>query len=182
MSSSWTSSFQHQKGGPFGKEFPVSEGPTPDANSRYCDLTGSRKRDVARWINVGESIPVGGRPIYSSSEIPISRINTEGVVKRIRRIANSPPDMDAEGSDELDGEEVEVINNPVGHLSSTSPSQPPAKRFQSCLIPSAPRDFKPTLATIPTSFPPASPSSSHTRPSMIPAVRPSPIVTSQQLQ
>ncbi|MBW0573769.1 hypothetical protein O181_113484 [Austropuccinia psidii MF-1] len=60
---------------------------------------GSRKRDVARWTNVGGAIPVGVRPIYSSSAVPISRINVEGVVRRIRIIANSPPDPDAEGSD-----------------------------------------------------------------------------------
>ncbi|MBW0490783.1 hypothetical protein O181_030498 [Austropuccinia psidii MF-1] len=78
-------------------------------------VTGSRQRDVARWTNVGGPIQAGGRPIYSSSEVPISRINTEGVVKRIRQIANSPPDPDAEGSDELDGEEVEVVLNPVCH-------------------------------------------------------------------
>ncbi|MBW0524164.1 hypothetical protein O181_063879 [Austropuccinia psidii MF-1] len=88
------------------------------------------QRDVARWINVRGSISAGGRPIYSSAEVPISRINTEGVVKRIRRIANSTPDLDTEGSDELDGEQVEVVNNPVGHQSSTSPSQPPSKKFQ----------------------------------------------------
>ncbi|MBW0508836.1 hypothetical protein O181_048551 [Austropuccinia psidii MF-1] len=51
-----------KKGGPFGKEFPVSEAPT-------LDVTGSRKRDVARWTNVGGPTPVGGRPIYSSSEV-----------------------------------------------------------------------------------------------------------------
>ncbi|MBW0517527.1 hypothetical protein O181_057242 [Austropuccinia psidii MF-1] len=58
------------------------------------------------------------------------------------------------------------------------------------VLPSTPRNFQPTLATIPTSLPPASLSSSHTRPAIIPAVRPSPIqqsraspiVTSQHLQ
>ncbi|MBW0577505.1 hypothetical protein O181_117220 [Austropuccinia psidii MF-1] len=50
------------------------------------------------------------------------------------------------------------------------------------VIPSTPRAFQPTLATIPTSIYPASPHSSHTRPPLNPAVRPSPIVTSQQLQ
>ncbi|MBW0476347.1 hypothetical protein O181_016062 [Austropuccinia psidii MF-1] len=92
--------------------------------------------------------------------------------------------------DELDGEEVEVVNNPIGNQSSASPSQTPDKRFQSSLILSTPRNFQPTLATIPTSLPPASPRSSHTRTAMIPAVRPSPIqqsraspiVTSQQLK
>ncbi|MBW0506538.1 hypothetical protein O181_046253 [Austropuccinia psidii MF-1] len=70
------------------------------------DVTGSRQRDVARWTNFGGSIQAGGRPISSNSEVPISRINNEGVVKRIRQIDNSPPNPDDEGSDELDDEEV----------------------------------------------------------------------------
>ncbi|MBW0538433.1 hypothetical protein O181_078148 [Austropuccinia psidii MF-1] len=51
-----------------------------------------------------------------------------------------------------------------------------------------PRDSKvksspvPTLAAIPTSIPPASPHSSHTRPALNPEVRPSPIQQPQQLQ
>ncbi|MBW0560083.1 hypothetical protein O181_099798 [Austropuccinia psidii MF-1] len=143
-------------------------------------------RDVTRCTNVGGPIPVGGRPIYSSSEVPISRINTEGIVKQIRKIVDSPPDPYAEGSDELDGEEVEVAPNSSGNPSNTSP----AKRFQSHIIPSTPRNFQPTVATIPTSIPPESPNSSHTRPSLNPEVRQSPIqqprnspiFTSQQLQ
>ncbi|MBW0495161.1 hypothetical protein O181_034876 [Austropuccinia psidii MF-1] len=133
------------------------------------------QRDVARLTNVGGPIPVGGRPIYSSSEVPISRINTERIVKRIRQIANSPPDTDAEGSDELDGEEVEVIPHSASHPSNISPSQPPAKRFQSQVIPCTPRNFQPTLATIPTPIPPSSPHSSHIRPALNSAVRPYPI-------
>ncbi|MBW0507552.1 hypothetical protein O181_047267 [Austropuccinia psidii MF-1] len=171
-----------KKDEPFGKELPVYESPTPD-------VTASRQGDVARWRNVGGPIPVGGRPIYSSSEVPISRINNEGVGKGIRQIANSPTDPDPEGSDELDGEEVEMVHNSIGHKFSTSPSHPSAKRLQSRIIPSTPRTFQPTFATIPTSIPPASPSSSNARPALIPAVRPSPIhqsrnspiVTSQQL-
>ncbi|MBW0471277.1 hypothetical protein O181_010992 [Austropuccinia psidii MF-1] len=135
-------------------------------------------------------MPVHGRPIYSSSEVPISRINTEGIVKRIRRIANSSPDLDAEGSNQLDGEEAEVVPNSAGHPSNTSPSQPPAKRFQSQVIPCTPRTFQHTLATIPTSITPASPHSSHIRPALNTEVRPSPIqqsrtspiITSKQLQ
>ncbi|MBW0522022.1 hypothetical protein O181_061737 [Austropuccinia psidii MF-1] len=144
----------------------------------------------ARWTNVGGPIPVGGRPIYSSSEVPISRINTRGVVKRIRRIPDSPPDPDAEGSDELDGEEAEVVPHFVGHQSSSSSSQPLTNRFQSPVIPSTPRTFQPTLATVPTSLPPTSPSPSHARPALTQALRPSPIqkpknspiITYQQLQ
>ncbi|MBW0514805.1 hypothetical protein O181_054520 [Austropuccinia psidii MF-1] len=168
-----------KKDGPFGKEFPVSEAHT-------LDVTGSRQRDVVRWTNVGGPIPVYFRPIYSNSEVPISRINTEGIVKIIRRIANSPLGPHAEGSDELDGEEAEVTPHSAGHPSNSSP----AKRFQIQVIPSTPRNFQPTLATVPTSIPPASPHSSHTRPALNTAVRPSsiqksrnsPIVNSQKLQ
>ncbi|MBW0480966.1 hypothetical protein O181_020681 [Austropuccinia psidii MF-1] len=139
--------------------------------------------DVAMWTNFGG-------PIYSISEVPIFRINTESVVKLIRQIANSPPDPDAEGIDELDGEEIEVARNSSGHQSSTSPSHPPAQRFQHHIIPSTPRAFQPILSTMPPSLPPASPSSSMTSPSLTLVLRPSPIhqsgnfpiVTSQQLQ
>ncbi|MBW0526366.1 hypothetical protein O181_066081 [Austropuccinia psidii MF-1] len=120
------SSLCSKKYGPFGKEFPVSEAPTPDATSGYSALTGSKQRDVARLTNVGGPLPVGDRPIYSSSKVPISRINNEGVVKQIRRIADYPPNPDAEGSDELDGEEVEVVPISAGHPVNSSPSHPPA--------------------------------------------------------
>ncbi|MBW0524649.1 hypothetical protein O181_064364 [Austropuccinia psidii MF-1] len=153
-------------------------------------VTGSKKRDVARWTNVGGPIPVGGRPIYSSSAVPISRINTEEVVKRIRMIADSQTDPDAEGSDELDGEEVVVVSNSVDHQSSTLSSHPLSNRFQSQVIPSTPRTFQTVLSSIPTSLPPASPSPSHARSSLNQAVIPSPnqqprnspITTSQQLR
>ncbi|MBW0482736.1 hypothetical protein O181_022451 [Austropuccinia psidii MF-1] len=67
---------------------------------------------------------------------------------------------------------------------------PPSKRFQSFLIPSTPRNFQLAIATIPNSLLPALPSSSHSRPTINPEVRPShiqqsralPIVTSQQIQ
>ncbi|MBW0540871.1 hypothetical protein O181_080586 [Austropuccinia psidii MF-1] len=127
-------------------------------------------RDVARWTNVRGPIPVCGRPIYSSSGVPTSRINAEGIVKRIRQISDSPPDPDAEGNDELDGE-IEVVPNSAGPPFNTYPSQPPAKRVQSQVITSKPRTFQPTLATIPTSIPPASPHSSHIRPAMNPEVK-----------
>ncbi|MBW0490833.1 hypothetical protein O181_030548 [Austropuccinia psidii MF-1] len=112
-----------KKDGPFGKELPVSEAPTPDGTSGYSNC-----------------------------------------------------------SEELDGEEVEVFHNSIGHKSSTYPSHPPAKRFQLHISPSTPRTFQPTLATIPTSLPPASSSSFTTGLALIPEVRTSPIVTPQQLQ
>ncbi|MBW0587123.1 hypothetical protein O181_126838 [Austropuccinia psidii MF-1] len=173
-----------RKDGPFGKEFPVSEEPTPDGTSGFSQLTSSRKRDVARWTSVGGKIPVGCRPIYSSSEVPISRTNTEGVVKvvkRRRRIDDSPTDPDAEGSDELDGEEVQIAPHSVGHPSRNSSTKPLSNRFQSQVIPSTPRTFQPILASIP----PPSPSTAlntAVRPSPVQQSRNSPIATSHQLQ
>ncbi|MBW0479993.1 hypothetical protein O181_019708 [Austropuccinia psidii MF-1] len=141
-----------KKDGPFRKDFPVPEVPTPDGTSGYSNLTGSRHRDVARWTNVGGPISVSGRPIYSSSEVPISRINSQGVVKRLIRISNSPTNLNAEGSDELDAEAVEVVPNSIGHQSSASPSQPDFRRFKSQVIPSNPRNFQQILSTIPSSL------------------------------
>ncbi|MBW0561258.1 hypothetical protein O181_100973 [Austropuccinia psidii MF-1] len=117
-------------------------------------VTGCRKRDVARWTKVRGPIPVGGRPIYSSSEVPIYRINSQGVVKRLRRISNSPTDPNAERSDELDGEGVEVVSSSIGHQSSILPLQTSSRRFQSQVIPSTPRNVQPILSTIPYSIPP----------------------------
>ncbi|MBW0588378.1 hypothetical protein O181_128093 [Austropuccinia psidii MF-1] len=111
-----------KKYAPFGSEFPVSEAPNPDGTSRYSSSE--------RGSSVGQcwrAIQVDGRPTYSSSEVPISRINNKGVVKQIRWISDYSPDPDSEGSDELDGEEVEGVLNSIGHHSSTSSSQPAAK-------------------------------------------------------
>ncbi|MBW0542708.1 hypothetical protein O181_082423 [Austropuccinia psidii MF-1] len=60
-----------KKDGPFGKEFPVSQAPTPHETSGYSACKGM-------WPDgpmLGGPLPVGGRPIYSSSEVPISSIN-----------------------------------------------------------------------------------------------------------
>ncbi|MBW0593525.1 hypothetical protein O181_133240 [Austropuccinia psidii MF-1] len=78
-------------------------------------VTGYRLQGVERWNNTGEPIPVSGMAIYSSSDVPISRINEQGVVKWIRVISDSPTCPDAEGSDELDGEEVQLVNPTIGH-------------------------------------------------------------------
>ncbi|MBW0572246.1 hypothetical protein O181_111961 [Austropuccinia psidii MF-1] len=145
------------------------------------------------WSPPGPNFAGYPGPIYSSSEVPVSRTNTDGVVKvvkKIRRIADSPSDPDAEGSDELDGEEVEVVPHSVGHPSRNSSAQPLANRLQSQIIPSTPRTFQAILASIPTTIPPPSSTTSHSRPAFNPAVRPSPvqpfrispIITSRQLQ
>ncbi|MBW0561021.1 hypothetical protein O181_100736 [Austropuccinia psidii MF-1] len=103
-------------------------------------------------------------------------INSQGVVKRFRRIANSSTDPNAEGNDELDGKEVEVVPNSISHQYSTSPSQPPSRRFKSKVIPSTPRDFQQVLSTIPSSIPPPSPNSYTARPALVSPMRQSPIL------
>ncbi|MBW0532593.1 hypothetical protein O181_072308 [Austropuccinia psidii MF-1] len=172
-----------RKDRPFGKEFPVPEAPTPDETSGYSHCGGMWQGGLMLegqfQLVVGQYIPA------QKSQSP-----TEGVVKKIRRIADPQTDPDAEGSDELDGEEVVVVPHSVENQSSTSSSQPLANRFQSQVIPSNPRTFQPVLSFIPTSLPPALPSPSHARPALNQEVRPSPnqqprnspIPTSQQPQ
>ncbi|MBW0524445.1 hypothetical protein O181_064160 [Austropuccinia psidii MF-1] len=99
------------------------------------------------------------------------------VVKRIRKISDSPTNPDSEGSEELDVEEVEMINLLVGHPSSSSPTQPPCKKFHSNLISSTPSNFQPVLSSLPYSVPPPSPKPSTSRPILA-----SPALTSHQLQ
>ncbi|MBW0529032.1 hypothetical protein O181_068747 [Austropuccinia psidii MF-1] len=72
--------------------------------------------------------------------------------------------MDAEVSDELDGEEVEVINPVVGHYSNSSPTKTSVNTFHSKLIFSTPRNLQPVLSSPPSSIPPPSPKPSTTRP------------------
>ncbi|MBW0533891.1 hypothetical protein O181_073606 [Austropuccinia psidii MF-1] len=102
-------------------------------------------------------------------------INTEGVVKIIFQISNYPNYPHTQGSDELDGKEVEVVLSFSGHQYSTSPSQPPCKRFQSQIRPSTPRNWQPVLSTTPYSIPPPSPSPFIDRPALVSTVRTFPI-------
>ncbi|MBW0550361.1 hypothetical protein O181_090076 [Austropuccinia psidii MF-1] len=90
------------------------------------------QRDVQRWTNVVGPILICGRPIYSSSEVPVSKINIQGMVKRIRRIANFPSNPDGEGIDELQAVDKKVI-------------------------PSTPKNFQPRLSAVPSSTQPSSP-------------------------
>ncbi|MBW0476796.1 hypothetical protein O181_016511 [Austropuccinia psidii MF-1] len=79
MSSSWFSGFNvrrylwSKKDGPFGKEFPVTEGPTLDATSGYYDYRGMWQ-DGPMWegpfqLVVGQSTPV------QLSQFPRSTLN-----------------------------------------------------------------------------------------------------------
>ncbi|MBW0514956.1 hypothetical protein O181_054671 [Austropuccinia psidii MF-1] len=158
-----------KKYGPFGKEFPVSEAPTPDDTSGYSNGRGM-------WNGVPMvDHSTGGRLIYSSSGVHISRINNQGVVKKVRRITDSPTSSDAEGSDKVDCGEVEVVNHSIDHHSRTSNYKPSSKIFQSQVKHVTPRNFQPVLSTIPFSIPPPSPNPSTSRPNLASPMRLSPI-------
>ncbi|MBW0523820.1 hypothetical protein O181_063535 [Austropuccinia psidii MF-1] len=124
-----------------------------------CCHTGKQASNVRGYLWTKKDGPFG-------KEFPVSEAPTLD--------GTSGYSAYAEGSDEWDGEEAVVVPNSAGHPSNASCSQPPAKRFQSQIIPSTPINFQPTLATIPTAIPPASPHSSNTRPALNPAVRPAP--------
>ncbi|MBW0471556.1 hypothetical protein O181_011271 [Austropuccinia psidii MF-1] len=91
------------------------------------------------------AIPTGGRPTYSISEVPISRINHQGVVKRIRRMADFPTN--------LDGEEVEFVHQTTGHFQDSSPSQSPSQNFHSQVIPVLSQNSNPDSLLSPLLFP-----------------------------
>ncbi|MBW0507082.1 hypothetical protein O181_046797 [Austropuccinia psidii MF-1] len=122
--------------------------------------------------------------------VQISIFNNKGVVRRIKKISYSPNYPDAEGIDELDGEEAELINPLASHSSRSSSTNPPAKKFHSHIIPSNPKKFQPVLSSLPSSIPPPLPKFSTSRPvlaspmkpSPVPQPRPSPNPTSQKLQ
>ncbi|MBW0550336.1 hypothetical protein O181_090051 [Austropuccinia psidii MF-1] len=84
-----------KKGGRFGLEAPVDEPPTSDATSGHSNLTGSRMRNVQQWTNTSSSWAKDG-----------------GLIPPTQPHWSSPRDeidTDAECSDELDGEELEII-------------------------------------------------------------------------
>ncbi|MBW0559867.1 hypothetical protein O181_099582 [Austropuccinia psidii MF-1] len=128
----------------------------------------------------GQEFPISEEPTPDAtsgfSQLTGSR---QRDVARWTSVGGPIPVGNAEGSDELDGEEVQVVPHSIGHPSSNSSTKPLANRFQSQIIPSTPRTFQPILASIPTTIPPPSPSTSHARPALNPAARPSPVQQSR---
>ncbi|MBW0478180.1 hypothetical protein O181_017895 [Austropuccinia psidii MF-1] len=89
---------------------------------------------MERWTNTGGPITVGGRPMHSSSAVPVSMIEKQGMVKWIRGIANLPTDLDAEGSDERNFQSVlspissSVPPPPSGHSTARPPLASPMRQ------------------------------------------------------
>ncbi|MBW0552908.1 hypothetical protein O181_092623 [Austropuccinia psidii MF-1] len=150
---------------------------------RNGSVTLSRKRDFQRCTNFGGAIPTSWRPIYFILKVPIFRINSQVVVKRIKRISDLETTPYGNGSDDLHCEEFEFVNQTIGQIQNSSPSHPPSRKFHIQLIPSTPRNFQFKLITIPSSFPQPSPKPSTTRkPALASQISPSPIPPPTNLQ
>ncbi|MBW0495875.1 hypothetical protein O181_035590 [Austropuccinia psidii MF-1] len=112
-----------KKGGRFGLEAPVDETPTSDATSGYSNLTGSRMRGVQQWNNTSSSWANIGGSIHPK-EIPLEwpqRFPFWSPEKMENLVVEDEIDADAEGSDEIDGEELEMTT-PIP-FTIPSPSQ-----------------------------------------------------------
>ncbi|MBW0533533.1 hypothetical protein O181_073248 [Austropuccinia psidii MF-1] len=119
-----------KKGGRFGLEAPVDEPPTSDATSGHSNLTGSRMRAVQQWnntssswANIGGTIQYQGNHIGMAPEVPILVTRKDGKPGRlnINLVIQDEIDTDAEGSDEIDGEELEMTT-PIQKRRIPSPS------------------------------------------------------------
>ncbi|MBW0574664.1 hypothetical protein O181_114379 [Austropuccinia psidii MF-1] len=122
-----------KKGGRFGLEAPVDEPPTSDATSGHSNLTGLTMRGVQRWnhttsswARTGGSIHPQGNPIGVAPEVPILVTRKDGRVFKLKRNFVVPEDLyaDAEGSDELDGEELAVTTPIQKRIIQSTPSPP----------------------------------------------------------
>ncbi|MBW0471125.1 hypothetical protein O181_010840 [Austropuccinia psidii MF-1] len=85
-----------KKGGRFVLEALVDEPPTSDSTSGHSNLTGSRMRGVQKWSR--------------TNKVPILVTRKEGRLGKLKRnfVVQDENDTDAEGSDELYGEELEI--------------------------------------------------------------------------
>ncbi|MBW0512495.1 hypothetical protein O181_052210 [Austropuccinia psidii MF-1] len=125
-----------KKGGRFGLEAPVDEPPASDATSGHSSLTGSRMRGVQQWTNTssswantGGAIHPQGNPIGVAPEVPILVTRKDGRLRKLKinLVVQDENDTDAEGSDEIDGGELEIttaIQNRRIQSTSLSPVKP----------------------------------------------------------
>ncbi|MBW0565879.1 hypothetical protein O181_105594 [Austropuccinia psidii MF-1] len=122
-----------KKGGRFGLEAPVDEPPTSDATSGHSNLTGSSMRGVQPWnhatsscASTGGPIHPHGNPIGVAPEVPLLVTRKDGRVVKLKRNLVVPEDLDAdaEGSDELDGEELAVATPIQKRRIKSTPSPP----------------------------------------------------------
>ncbi|MBW0553210.1 hypothetical protein O181_092925 [Austropuccinia psidii MF-1] len=98
-----------KKGGRFGLEAPVDESPTSDATSGHSNLTGSRMRGVQQWNNTSSCWPTLEDP-FTPKEIPLEWLQRFPFWSpgKMENLVQDEIDTDAEGSDAIDGEELEI--------------------------------------------------------------------------
>ncbi|MBW0565782.1 hypothetical protein O181_105497 [Austropuccinia psidii MF-1] len=115
-----------KKGGRFGLKAPVDEPPTSDATSGHsnCELNDKGIAELLIYKFLGQhwrnhSPP--GQPHWRTPEVPILVTRKDGTLAKLKRnlVVQDENDTDAEDSDEIDGEELEI----------TTPIQ--KRRFQS---------------------------------------------------
>ncbi|MBW0541923.1 hypothetical protein O181_081638 [Austropuccinia psidii MF-1] len=101
----------------FELEAPVDEPPTSYCTSGHSNLTGSRMRGVQQWNNTHSSwTNIGGpihpqcNPIGVAPEVPIFVTRKDGILGKLKinKVVQDKVDTYAEGSDGLDGEELET--------------------------------------------------------------------------
>ncbi|MBW0548532.1 hypothetical protein O181_088247 [Austropuccinia psidii MF-1] len=152
-----------KKGSRLGLETPVDETPTSDATSGHSNLTGSRMRGVQQWTNTSSSwantggpIHPQGNPIGVAPEVPILVTRKDGRLGKLKRnlVVQDENDTNAEGSDEIDGEELE-ITTPIHSLSpvpaSTSTNEvirPPQSPKTPIISPTRPSTLASTSTNI----------------------------------
>ncbi|MBW0535035.1 hypothetical protein O181_074750 [Austropuccinia psidii MF-1] len=82
-----------------------------------ASVTGSRMRGVQQWTNTncscantGGPIPPQGKPIGVAPEVPILVTRKDRQLGKLKRnlVVQDEIDTDSEGSDEIDGEELEI--------------------------------------------------------------------------
>ncbi|MBW0560870.1 hypothetical protein O181_100585 [Austropuccinia psidii MF-1] len=120
-----------KKCGKFGLEAPFDEPPT----SGHSNLTGSRMRGVQQsnntsssWESIGGTIHPQGNPIEVAPEVPILVTRKDLKLGKLKRnlVAQDEIDTDAEGSDAIDGEELE-LTTPIPKRRIQSPSKSPVQ-------------------------------------------------------
>ncbi|MBW0525401.1 hypothetical protein O181_065116 [Austropuccinia psidii MF-1] len=99
-----------KKGGRFGFKAPVDEHTTSASMSGHSKLTGSRMRGVQQWTNTGGPIHPQGNPIGVTPEVPILVTRNDGRLGKLKGnlVVQDENDTYYEGSDALDGEELEI--------------------------------------------------------------------------
>ncbi|MBW0544899.1 hypothetical protein O181_084614 [Austropuccinia psidii MF-1] len=80
------------------------------------------------WANIGGAIHPHGNPIGVAPEVPILVTREDGKLGKLKRnlVVEDEIDTDAEGSDEFDGEKLEM-NTPIQKRRIKSPSLSPVQ-------------------------------------------------------